>query len=200
MHQKRIFFILLAVLILSTLYAFRLIPGPGILDEPATNGFSAQQPSGSERLESLEDRQRLRIDLLKPSNREYPGFTRDIFGPLFVPPKVERNLSSPSGPQETVIKEIQEVSPLPGEDAGDALELFTFLGFLDKEGKRTVFLTRGEVIFIVNEKEHFGENGRFTVVDITEEKLSIRQNDPQRLITIALVEKGQLVPSFETSP
>ncbi|NIQ93650.1 MAG: hypothetical protein GWN87_05165 [Desulfuromonadales bacterium] len=78
----------------------------------------------------------------------------------------------------------------------EALERFTFLGFLDKKSKRTVFLASGEEIFLVKKGDRFGEKGRFAVLDITEEELTIRQGDHPRLISITLVEEAPLVPSF----
>jgi hypothetical protein len=75
------------------------------------------------------------------------------------------------------------------------LARFTFLGFLEKENVKTVFLSSGEEIFLVKKGRTFGEGNEFYVTDLTPERLTIRHREDPRLITIPLVEQEPLVPS-----
>lgn len=200
MRQKRLLFILLALLALSALYALWATPRTGTRTEATEADYSAQ-PSRSERRGPDADRQSLHVELLQPAEREYPGFKRDIFAPLFPPPKkvrkpVPEKVVEPVEPFEPEPLEPYEPPEVVRKEVREALARFTFLGFLDKGDERTVFLSSGDDIFLVKEGDRFGEKGRFAVLNITTEELSIRQGDDPRLITIPLVEQAPLVPSL----
>lgn len=200
MRQKKLLLILIAILVLSTIYALWASPrsekrvASDASDRPAP--VLPAQGGGDESRE-----QGLRIEMLEPEKREYPGFERDIFGPLFAKsaPKPKPKPKPEPKPVKPVVKKALEPVKKPEpvrQEVREALARFTFLGFLDKGAQRTVFLSKSEEIFLVKEGERFGENERFAVLEITPDILTIRQDDNPRLIQIPLVEKEPLVPSF----
>lgn len=199
MRPKRLLFILIGILALSVLYAIWATPRP---ETRPDRGQASSDPGRAEAVGNDRGEQwpRLKKELLLPADMKYPGFKRDIFGPLSTRPKPAPRPAAPPPQAQPQVDEPPQMPPLPREEIRDALSVFTFLGLLDKDGSRTVFLSKGEEIFVVKIGESFGENGRFAVVDITPEQLSIRQKDDQRLITIPLIEKDPLVPSFESMP
>jgi hypothetical protein len=73
------------------------------------------------------------------------------------------------------------------------LARFTFLGFLLKDGVKTIFLSSNDEIFVVKKGDRFGKNGHFLVTDLTPQMLTIRQNDEPRPINVPLVEQAPLV-------
>ena len=77
------------------------------------------------------------------------------------------------------------------------LARFTLYGFLIKEEALTVFLSRGDEIFLVHEGDQFGDNKQFTALSISHEKMVINQTNDSRNIEILLVEKEPLVPLIQ---
>jgi hypothetical protein len=67
---------------------------------------------------------------------------------------------------------------------------FTFLGFLKKENRQTVFLTGNNEIFLVRKGDTIA--GRYRVANITDEMLSVRTADNGEEIIIPLIENRPL--------
>jgi hypothetical protein len=128
---------------------------------------------------------RLRLDLLDREPSGFSGYRRNLFKPLFTDEtrNAARSRRPPPPPP-----------PLPPPvDIAPRLELarFTFLGFLKKDNRRTVFLSRdGGEIILVKKGDVFAE--RYEAVSITDQALTIRVADTGEEIVIPLMESAPL--------
>ncbi|PLX73343.1 MAG: hypothetical protein C0615_11100, partial [Desulfuromonas sp.] len=122
-------------------------------------------------------------------------YKRDIFN--FYRPKPKN--TKPVVETKPVAKPVV-VKPAPVIDTvaqvRQQLARFTFLGFLLKDNQRTVFLSKRDELFLVKKGDTFGDESRFEVLDISSDKLTIKQQGTTGLIEIKLVEEEPLVPSF----
>lgn len=139
----------------------------------------------------------LRIDLLEKETTKYKGATRDIFNfaAVYKKPAVKPKPK----PKPVAVKPPDRPRPSPVTPAvRQQLARFKLYGFLVKEEALTVFLSRGEDLFLVQEGDRFGDNQQFTALSITREKMIINQANDSRTIEIELVEKEPLVPTMQT--
>jgi len=67
---------------------------------------------------------------------------------------------------------------------------FTFLGFLKKDNKKTIFLSNGKEIFVVKKGDKI--SGKYDVTSVTEEALTITSIQSGGEIVIPLVENRPL--------
>ena len=67
---------------------------------------------------------------------------------------------------------------------------FTFLGFLKKDNKKTIFLSSNNEIFLVKKGDTIA--GKYQVADITDEMITIRSSANGGEIIIPLVENRPL--------
>ena len=67
---------------------------------------------------------------------------------------------------------------------------FTFLGFLKKEGRKTIFLSKGNEIILVKKGDKI--DNRFEVTNLTDEALTITSTTESGQIVIPLVENSPL--------
>ena len=115
---------------------------------------------------------RVRLDLLQKNQVGFTGFKKNIFIPIFrdiskLPPVKPVIPALPPPPPPPPVVAQPTVSPLERE-----LAQFTFLGFLEKEKKKTVFLTKNKEIFLVKKGERIAE--KYEAVTISNEALTIR--------------------------
>jgi hypothetical protein len=110
---------------------------------------------------ALEDLPELRLDLLDMPRPPYKGIRKNIFSPLKFPvpkpPEEEPGAGSTLGPLPVV----KPPSPLETFKAS-----VRFIGFLEKEKDKTVFLTSGEDVFLLKRGDII--EGRFRVAEITD--------------------------------
>lgn len=138
-----------------------------------------------------------RIDFafLETEQKKFPGAKRDIFRfgakkrtekKKKVAPVVEKPAPAPVAEPVTV----PEVTPI--KVVQRSLSQFTFLGFLDKGGEKTVFLsTRGD-LFLVKSGENFGIDNEFYVDAIDGNLLKVKHAGMDRLIEVTLIEQKKL--------
>jgi len=190
-RQKRLLIILLGILLLAGGYAYLNMPRQERVSRRETPRptATAVRASGETSGELA-----VRLDLLEPKKGESPGYKRDIFNfpappppPPPPPPKPE-----PEPEPEPVVEVVEPVVPV---EVQKELARFTFLGFLEKKGEKTIFLSFGDEIFLVKKDDVFGEEIVFRVISLTPEELTIRQEDDPRSIIIPLVEQAPLVAS-----
>ncbi len=67
---------------------------------------------------------------------------------------------------------------------------FTFLGFLKKDNKKTIFLSNGKEIFVVKKGDKI--SGKYDVTAVTEEALTITSIQSGGEVVIPLVENSPL--------
>jgi hypothetical protein len=126
----------------------------------------------------------------------FPGAKRDIFN-FFV-----RKPVAPPRPQVVAPPPPTPVAPRPVMPQPDplvqmqrALGKFTFLGFLEKNSVKSIFLKSSSDIYVVKVGQSFGEEDEFYVDSITDQELVARHKQQGSTVTVKLVENEQLSPS-----
>jgi len=196
MNRKRmILAALLGVLALCLVYAYfatpRLEKAPPRNAKKSTRSAVAKLP---DKLQAKNSQERIDFTFLEAEEQEFPGSKRDVF--RFVqrrPEPIAVVVEEPKvqAPPPVVIEE-----PLvPVEVVQQALAQFTFLGFLDKGGEKTVFLSSEGSLFLAKRGEKFGLDLEFTVEDISGDLLLVRPDGRDFLIDIPLIEHQKLQAS-----
>ena len=188
-RQKLTLAILLLILALALLYSFWQIPRqqrvaklkytPGVVAETVRT----VKPSPL-------DEKRVHLELLDRKTRRFSGFRRNIFRPFFQEesnslPQAARLPASPPPPVVPPPPPVVEPTPLQRD-----LAAFTFLGFLKKEQRKTIFLAKGKEIFLVRKGDRIA--GKYEAVEISDEALTIALLEDGGEIVIPLVENMAL--------
>ena len=196
-RQRLVLAGLVAVLAASLLYAFWAMPRQekapprAVAPKPAASQPTAGKPAPAEKsakqVKPTSDR--LLLELLNREAHTFPGAGRDIFrfggrAPAVVadiePVVVEPPPAPPKPP------------PTPEEILQGSLKDIIFLGFLDKAGKRTVFLTSGEEVYLVKAGERFGKNKELIAREITARQLVVGWVDGPETVKVQLMENEKL--------
>jgi hypothetical protein len=193
-RQKQLLAVLAVVFVLALVYAFWASPRTqevaSTVEAPPPRRPVAEGPADAPTGEN-----RVRLDLLTRDREKFAGYQRDIFNyPRVAPPPPPPQVLKP--PVTPPPPPIESTEPAPvSPEVERELARFTFLGFLEKEKVKTVFLSSEGEIFLVKKGETFGEENEFHVTNLTPEMLVIRRREDPRAITIPLVEQAPLVPS-----
>jgi hypothetical protein len=144
---------------------------------------------------AADDAALVRLDLLdQAGGRAHPG-GRNIFrsGLAVEVKKVKIPLPPPPPPPQKVVPPVV-VAPLPAVVEPTPLQrdmaTFTFLGFLKKESRKTIFLSNGKEIFLVKKGDRIA--GKYDVTSLTDEALTISSLQDGGEILIPLVENKPL--------
>ncbi|MDO3376950.1 hypothetical protein [Geoalkalibacter halelectricus] len=169
-RQKKILAICLAGLVLAGVYAWWQTPRPQRLGEEVVQPRSPAAPRRAPAAAppAVADEARVRLDLLEKTEQDFPGYQRDLFGPLFAaPPAPPPPPPAPPmpAPPPTV------APPRPEPVAVDPPVRFRVLGFVEVGGAKTVFLDRDGDVYLAAEGETFGHE--FRVVELTAARLVI---------------------------
>jgi hypothetical protein len=193
-RQKKVLLSLLSLFLLSLVYAYWMMPEQRRLPAEVVSAPVAKRQNSLPET----DKTRLRVDLLDKQPSRYKGANRDIFNYAKVKTKPE---PKPAPKPAPVVAKPVVPAPVPvlNQVARQQLARFTFLGFLIKDERRTVFLKRGADLFLVQEGETFGDDNQFTALAISPEEMTINQAGDSRTINILLVEKESLIPSLQQS-
>ncbi len=198
MNRKRVILAaLLGVLALCLLYAYvatpRLEKAP-----PRTSSQRAQSDTRTtENLKTGDQPDRINFDFLTTEPEDFHGAKRDIF--RFVqtrPVRVEAPVVIVEPPVVTPV--IPEQPVVPFAVVQQSLSKFTFLGFLEKAGEKTVFLSSGGNLFLAKRGEKFGADQEFLVTDIDGNLLKVRHTGREGLIEIPLIEQQKLSASVSS--
>lgn len=193
-RQKKTLLSLFGLFLLAIIYAYWMMPEQQRLS-PQHKVTRAEASGNSQKSPDIIKKNVVRIDLLEKDTADYRGAKRDIFNFAVIPRKP---VVKPK-PIKTVVKPqiIQKRPPAVTPVVRQQLARFTLYGFLLKEEALTVFLSRGDEIFLVHEGDQFGDDKQFTALSITREKMVINQTNDSRNIEIILVEKEPLVPVIQ---
>ena len=202
-RQKMILAILLVLLVLAIIYSFarqprpkrakslKYTPGAVAVSKPTSNAAGAVRT----------DDKKLHLELLDKEFPHFSGFRRNIFKPIFheelklpvatSPPSVRPTLPVPPPPPSPSLppplpQQIVEATPIQRDMAR-----FTFLGFLKKDNKKTIFLSSDKEIYLVKKGDTIA--GKYEVSNLTEEALTIHPLIDGGEIIIPLVENRALV-------
>src|SRR3990172_3666013 len=186
-RETKIFFALL--LILAALIVYRVAtreepkrvkeltfkPGargqrPGIMANGTASTSTAEEAGKAE---------------LKAEKKTYEGVIRNPFGPLYPPPPPPKILPkkppvTPPPPPPAPFPVITARGPSQAQIESGRIK---FLGFLQKEGDRKIFLSRDREVFIVKK----GDNvGIFQVGDISDNSVSLIARDTKEELKLGI--------------
>lgn len=151
----------------------------------------------------VEDRT-LRLDLLERDLPGFKGYRRNIFKPIFTD-EIKLMKSKAAAikplpvPPVAVVAQKPVLVPPPvvaqPETLQSTLANFTFLGFLKKDNRKTIFLSKDKEIVLVRKGENFAR--RYEATEITDQALTIRVIDTGEEIVIPLTENRPLAAAIK---
>lgn len=201
-RQKMLLGALVAVLALVLVWSYATMPRPRsvatLTHPPGRQAPSPGRGTAASRPQVERDAPNLlRLDLLDRMGGEFRGYRRNIFKPVFVDEArlaemklaaVKRRPPPPPPPPPP-----PQQQPAVAESPRAELPKFTFLGFLQKDKHKIIFLSRDKQIILVRKGDTFG--GRFEAASITDQSLVIKVTDSGEEIVIPLVEHASLRPA-----
>jgi len=198
-RPKVLLAVLIAIFAGSLVYSFLRMPKQRQVDKLTyTTGMTAKPVKSTQSSDA--DSARVRLDLLDRTQMSKLTGGRNIFQPVFdvglkkpsvplppppPPPEKKAVLPVPVQPQVPAQPLVAEPTPLQRDMA-----TFTFLGFLKKENRKTIFLSTGKEIFLVKKGDKI--SGRYDVTALTDESLTISSMQDGGEIVIPLVENRPL--------
>lgn len=197
-RQRAILAALVALFVCSLVYSFFRMPKQERVAKLTYQPGMTAQPSRSMQSKSS-DEVRVRLDLLDRVQGTLPSGGKNIFQSLFdsgskklsvplpppPPPPENRVAPPPVAVQAPTVPQVIEPTPLQRDMA-----TFTFLGFLKKENRKTIFLSNGKEIFLVKKGDKI--SGKYDVTALTDEALTITSVQDGGEIVITLVENRPL--------
>jgi hypothetical protein len=143
------------------------------------------------------DERTLRLDLLEQEQYGFKGYRRNIFKPIFTDEfrlMKQKALAIKPPPIPPVAVAPPPVAPPPvaqPETLKSTLARFVFLGYLKKDNRKTIFLSKDKDIILVRKGDKFA--GRYEAKSITDQALTIVASDSGEEIIIPLLENQPLV-------
>jgi len=195
MNRKRVILAsLLGVLALSLLYAY--IATPRLEKAPPRTANQRVLPvavKATDGLKSKSVQARINFDFLTVEPEDFPGAKRDIFRfRQMRPVQTETPVAMVETPTPPVTSAVVMPETVPLAVVQQSLGKFTFLGFLEKAGEKTVFLSSGGDLFLVKRGERFGADQEFLVAAIDGNLLQVSHDGREGLIEIPLIEQQKL--------
>lgn len=128
----------------------------------------------------------VKLYLLEKNTPELSAKQRNIFKPLLFDEARAKRMMPPKPPPKPVHAMPAPIPQVPQKE----LIKFTFLGFLQMDGQKTIFLERNKEIMLVKAGDVFGR--RFTARTITDNSMTITVKDTNEEIVVPLVENRGL--------
>jgi len=195
-RQRAILAVTLAIFACSLVYSFLRMPKLEKVEKLTYQPGMTAQPKKKAQARGSDD-VRVRLDLLERKQAGLPTGGRNIFQALFdggtkkpsiplpPPPPPPPRPPVPPPVQVPSVPHVIEPTPLQREMAR-----FTFLGFLKKENRKTIFLSDGKEIFLVKKGDKI--SNKYDVTALTDEALTITSIQDGGEIVIPLVENRPL--------
>jgi len=191
-RQKVILAAVLALFAISLVYSFTHQPS---LKTVATLKYTpGTTADASRQVNRLRDDTKLHLELLDQELPRFSGFRRNIFQPIFhdeiksLPILAKPTLPIPPPPTPAPLP---PPPPAPAPDpVRTEIARFTFLGFLQKDNRKIVFLSRDKDIVLAKKGDKIA--GKYEVANITDEALTINLPASGEQIVIPLVENKPL--------
>jgi len=197
-RQKLALFLLLIALACALAYSFWRSPrARHVAALTYRPGATAPAPRKAAAANPVEGR--VHLELLDRELPHFAGYRRDLFTPLFheevklppikalpPPPKPVRLPPPPAQPAAA----LAPAPPTPEQLAAAELARFTFLGFLQKNGEKTVFFSNNNEIFLAKKGEKLGD--KFLVTGISDDALTLKPLAGGSEMAIPLVENRSL--------
>lgn len=201
MNRKRLLLAALAgLLVLSLTYAFWAMPrqekAPPRVE---TSRPAAKQPVAGKKEPPTADR--LHLGLLAQEPQPFSGAERDIFRfhGGWAPTTQEVEALMPTTVAAPPPPPPPPPPPTPEQILRGVVTQVTFLGFLDKRGVRTVFLSSGGEVFLVKAGEAFGKDKTLLAREISGRELVIGWVQGPETVRVQLIENEALKPATMTS-
>lgn len=209
-RQKLVLSLLLLVFLGSLAYSFLRSPKELHVATLKYRPGGGATASGSKRQalpKGQADGARLHLELLDRELPRFAGFRRNIFSPIFKeevkpppfkpppPPRPVRGLPPPPKPLPAALP---PAPPSAEQIADSELAKFTFLGFLEKNGEKTVFLSNNNEIFLAKKGSNLGP--KFQVTGLSSDAITIRSLAGGREIVMPLVENMALGTRRTSNP
>jgi len=212
MNRKKLaLFILLIVLVLAVVWSFMSAPrqktvsrlkyAPGqtqpAVKAAATPAANAAKPPAAPA--ATGDERTLRLDLLEREQTGFKGYRRNIFRPIFVDEIMMMKqkavaIKPPPLPPVAVVQPPIVAAPPPVVQPvtlQSTLARFIFLGYLKKDNRKTIFLSKDNDIILVRKGDKFA--GRYEAKSVTDQALTIVATDSGEEIIIPLIENQPLI-------
>ena len=192
MNRKRLILLILLILLpLALIWGYRTYPRPqtvATLKYPPGSHVQAQrrrEPAIKAAPRPADNM--LRLDLLDREQPVFKGYRRNIFRPVFVDELKQMKQRA------AVVKPPPPPPPPPvplAEPPRRELARFTFLGFLKKGPRKTIFLAKDKDIILVREGDIIA--GRYKAVSVTDQALRLLVSDTGEEMVIPLLENRAL--------
>lgn len=191
MNRQRLLLAALAgCLLLSLVYAFWAMPRPEQAP-PRTPAAVAARAAAAPKGKGAAER--LHLEMLDEQPQPFAGAKRDIFRfsggwaePVAAPPIMAPPLEAPPPPPPP---------PTPEQLLREKVSQYTFLGFLERGGVKTVFLSGGGEVFLVKAGERFGRSGDLFAREISASELVVGAAGVDEVVRVPLVENERLTPA-----
>jgi hypothetical protein len=183
-RQKLILAILLVLLLVAIFWAVLHTPEQQSVARPV-GGTVTKLPATQQR---TDDSSRVQLDRLDGRSSSSERFRRNLFA-LSIEAPTRGKIPQATLPPIQVVQ-----PPPPPEPTQLQLDLgrFTFLGFLKKDARKTIFLGRDRQIFLVRAGDRIAN--RYEATAITDDAITLHLLDEGGEIVIPLVENTPLYP------
>lgn len=192
-RQKAFLFILSVLFVAAVVYAFIRTPQQKTVESLK---FAPGAPAETVKRDTAKTGDtKLNLQLLDRPLPRFAGFKRNIFWlPSF---ETRKKLSLPPPPPPPPPQPLPSLPPLQATPPPVRQEMakFTFLGFLKKDNRKTIFLSKDNEIFLVKKGDKIANS--YEVTNITDDVLTINSVSGRGQIVIPLVENRPLIPSAE---
>src|ERR1039457_2412152 len=208
-RQKLTLLILLIVLVIAVVWSFISVPrqktvtilkyAPG---QTQATVKAAVSTCGANTTKTLSpavsgDERTLRLDLLERKQSGFKGYRRNIFKPIFtgeirLMKQTAVAIKPPPIPPVAVIPPKVEPPPVAQpETLQKTLARFVFLGYLKKDNRKTIFLSKDNDIILVRKGDRFA--GRYEAKSVSDQALTIVATDSGEEIIIPLIDNQPLI-------
>jgi hypothetical protein len=135
----------------------------------------------------------LRLDLLEEHFPKFTGYRRNIFQPIFEDKETmmarkaaeaaakAAALAAAEAKKARLLQSMMKPAPIPSMMQRE-LGSFTFKGFVLKDGRKTVFLGKGNDVIVLKQGDTFA--GRYVATSITDQVLIFKATDTGEEIII----------------
>ncbi|HEY3306877.1 MAG TPA: hypothetical protein VGJ93_00335 [Desulfuromonadaceae bacterium] len=213
-RQRLILFILAILLLLALSWGYLSYPRQKTVNPlkyPLGSHLAAEKkrtPTQPSPQAAVNNPNVLRLDLLDRDQASFKGYQRNIFKPIFTDEVkimkqksvgVKPALPPVQGQKNSAVPQpaLTPSAPAP-ETPQRELARFTFLGFLKKDSRQTIFLAKDKDIILVKKGDTFA--GRYEAASITDQALTISVTDTGEEIVIPLIENKPLSAGSQPGP
>lgn len=197
-RQRLILFVLVILFAVAALWSYRAMPRYKTVSRLSNVPVQKPHtPAPADRAPAREasDGRILNLALLEQDQADFRGYRRNIFKPIFVDEqKLAKQKATAIKPPQLPPVQPPKAAPVepaaPARPEAAALARFTFLGFLTKDGQRTIFLSKDKDVILVKKGDKVA--GRYEAASITEQALTLLVTDTGGEIVIPLIENRPL--------